>query len=141
MSELPEQLATVLGHGMERTLDYQDESYSVLFRARAQRLIEATDLFDHRAVHALVEAVRRLALWMAYEDIPRVADLKSRQERFDRIRDEVQLAPGQVLTVTEYMKPRARVRSAGHGSRFWARGATSNPTGLSATACYAQRLG
>jgi len=139
MSDLPAELAAVLGHGMERTKEYQDEDYAGLFHARAQGLIDNTDLSDHRAVHALVEAVRRLALWMAYEDIPRVADLKSRQERFDRIRDEVQLARGQVLTVTEYMKPRAeeiaRVRSAGHGSRFWARGAISSPMELSAIAC------
>ena len=106
-SDLPEQVASVLSHGLDRMVDYLDEDYASLFKQRAQRLIAATHLEDHRSVHALTEAVRRLALWMAYEDIPRVADLKSRKERFDRIRDEVQLESGQILTVTEYMKPRA----------------------------------
>ena len=57
--------------------------------------------------HALVEAARRLALWMAYEDVARVACLKSRPDRFRRIRQECGAAPGQIVTVTEYLKPGA----------------------------------
>lgn len=106
-AHLPESLQTVMYHGAERTEDYLDARYRELFITRAQRLIDATDLADHRALHAVTEATRRLALWMAYEDVARVADLKTRPERFARIRDEVELAAGQILTVTEYMKPRA----------------------------------
>ncbi|MDX1780734.1 MAG: indolepyruvate oxidoreductase subunit beta family protein [Thalassovita sp.] len=107
LAELPEGLRTVIGHGIDRLRDYQDAAYADTFLERAQSLIAAADLTDHRALHALTEACRRLALWMAYEDVARVAYLKTRPERFDRIRQEVQLQPGQVLTVTEYMKPRA----------------------------------
>ena len=35
------------------------------------------------------EVARHLALWMAYEDIIRVADLKTRASRFERVRKEV----------------------------------------------------
>ena len=35
------------------------------------------------------ETARWLALWMAFDDIVRVADLKSRASRFDRVRGEV----------------------------------------------------
>jgi len=43
---------------------------------------------------------------MAYEDTIRVADLKVRAARFERVRDEVKVKDGQVLTVTEFMHPR-----------------------------------
>ncbi len=125
IAELPEGLRTVIGHGIDRLRDYQDAAYADTFLERAQTLIAAADLSDHRAVHALTEACRRLALWMAYEDVARVADLKTRPERFDRIRDEVQLQPGQVLTVTEYLKPRveeiADILPAPLGRRIMAR--------------------
>lgn len=104
---LPNELATVLTHGVERAIEYQDDEYGRLFVERAQSLITDADLNDHQVVHALTEGCRRLALWMAYEDVARVADLKTRPERFERIRKEVKLAPGQILNVTEYMKPRA----------------------------------
>ncbi|MGR3502464.1 indolepyruvate oxidoreductase subunit beta family protein [Pseudaestuariivita sp.] len=106
-TDLPPDLARVIDLGADRTEDYQDAAYAETYRAHAARLSESADLDDHRAAHAVTEACRRLALWMAYEDIARVADLKTRPERFQRIHDEVQLAPGQLLTITEYMKPRA----------------------------------
>ena len=104
---LPDDLRKVVAYGIDRTTDYQDADYGKLFFERANSLILAADLGDHRALHAVTEACRRLALWMAYEDVARVADLKTRPERFDRIRREIELQPGQSLTVTEFMKPRA----------------------------------
>lgn len=124
-ASLPQQLQTVLDHGAERTEDFQDAAYARLFRDRTRRMIEAADLENHHAVHAVTEGCRRLALWMAYEDVARVADLKTRKERFERIRQEVRLAPDQVLTVTEYLKPRAEeiadILPARLGKRIMAR--------------------
>ena len=105
--DLPHEVAQVIGHGVDRCRDFQDEAYADLYHERVERLAEATDLDNHRAVHALTEACRRLALWMAYEDVARVAYLKTRPERFDRIRSEAQIPPGAALTVVDYMKPRA----------------------------------
>ena len=48
---------------------------------------------------------RRLAVWMTYEDAIRVADLKTRRGRFDRIRRENAAPEGSVLVVTDYLKP------------------------------------
>jgi indolepyruvate ferredoxin oxidoreductase beta subunit len=42
---------------------------------------------------------------MSYEDAIRVADLKTRRSRFDRIRHEHGADNGQVLKVTDYLKP------------------------------------
>jgi indolepyruvate ferredoxin oxidoreductase beta subunit len=43
---------------------------------------------------------------MCYEDIPRVAQFKTRAARSDRIREEVKADPGQHLHVTEFFRPR-----------------------------------
>jgi indolepyruvate ferredoxin oxidoreductase beta subunit len=51
------------------------------------------------------DVARWLALWMAYDDIVRVADLKSRAARSQRVRNEVRVADGDVLKTYEYFKP------------------------------------
>ncbi len=54
----------------------------------------------------LTETARGLALWMSYEDTIRVAELKTRASRFDRVAREVRVAPNQVLRVREFLHPR-----------------------------------
>ena len=98
-------LDNVIALGRERCHDFQDQMYGALYVMRAEGLMQATAARDPVTAHAIEEAARRLALWMAYEDIPRVAELKTRPERFKTIRAEAQMAPGQLLHVTEYMKP------------------------------------
>jgi indolepyruvate ferredoxin oxidoreductase beta subunit len=49
---------------------------------------------------------------MAYEDIPRVADLKSRPERVARIRRETEAADAQLVEVIDYLKPGAEELAA-----------------------------
>jgi indolepyruvate ferredoxin oxidoreductase beta subunit len=57
--------------------------------------------------HALLsETARHLALWMSYEDTVRVADLKTRRSRFERVAAEVRLVDGQVLDIGEFLHPR-----------------------------------
>ena len=53
------------------------------------------------------EAARLLALWMSYEDVIRVADLKTRASRFARVRREAAAKDGQIVVVTDYLKPSA----------------------------------
>lgn len=109
LSALPPQLREMAGHGLLRTIDFQDEAYGGLYLQRLTRLVAAVGARaaegEATTVHALSEAARRLALWMAYEDVPRVADLKSRPQRIARIREEAGVGPGQVIHVTDYLKP------------------------------------
>ena len=123
--ELPASLAEVIGHGRARVLDFQDERYAALYAERVGTLLAGADLRAPQVLHAVTEASRRLALWMAYEDVARVADLKTRHERFRRIRAESRMQPGQILRVTEYLKPRAEevadVMPVGIGRRIMAR--------------------
>ena len=43
---------------------------------------------------------------MSFEDTIRVAQLKTRAARFERVREEIRAAPGQLFGITEFMKPR-----------------------------------
>ncbi len=125
LSLLPAELRNVLAQGAARCLDFQDSAFAKLYLERSAGLARAADLGDHTSVHALGQAFRRLALWMAYEDVARVADLKTRPERYARIREETKLEPDQTITVTEYLKPRAEeladILPAGIGARLMAR--------------------
>ena len=90
--------------GVRRLMDYQDAAYAGLYLDRLAS-IQALDggAEDWRLTR---ETARYLALWMSYEDTIRVADLKVRASRFDRVRDEVRAAPSEILAITEYMHPR-----------------------------------
>lgn len=89
---------------VSKLCDYQDARYAGLYCDRLER-VHATDdgADDWRMTR---ETARYLGLWMAYEDTIRVADLKVRHSRFERVRNEVRVGQGQILNVTEYMHPR-----------------------------------
>jgi indolepyruvate ferredoxin oxidoreductase beta subunit len=99
-TELPEALHPLMGEALARLIDYQDPRYALLFLERVRR-VRALDPGDRlTAVFA-----RRLAVWMTYEDAIRVADLKTRRGRFERIRREHGAPEGSVVVVTDYLKP------------------------------------
>ena len=96
-------LAIVI-EGLRRLVDYQDIAYAGLYLDRLVTLPAA--LAGRDGGELVAEAARHLALWMSYEDTIRVADLKTRDTRFARVRDEVKALPDQVLAINEYMHPR-----------------------------------
>lgn len=96
-------LAAIQALGEARLRDYQDEACAALYRQRIARLQQAAPPIA--GASALIEAARRLALWMAYEDVVRVADLKTRPERLARVRAEAQAGPNDVVEIREHLKP------------------------------------
>jgi indolepyruvate ferredoxin oxidoreductase, beta subunit len=98
----PQKRATELGEilrlGKERLIDYQGAKYAALFEERMRPFVST----DPRLA---AEVARHLALWMAYEDIIRVADLKTRASRFERVRKEVGAKSGEPVVVIDYLKP------------------------------------
>jgi indolepyruvate ferredoxin oxidoreductase beta subunit len=98
--EFPETLHPVLGEALARLIDYQDARYAELFLERVRRVRALDPGGRLTAVFA-----RRLAVWMTYEDAIRVADLKTRRGRFERIRRENAAPEGSVVVVTDYLKP------------------------------------
>ncbi len=92
------ELADVMRLALERLRDYQGETYARLYETRLQPFLQGDA--------ALAASVaRHLALWMAYEDIIRVADLKTRASRFERVRNEVGAKSGEPVIVIDYLKP------------------------------------
>ena len=105
---LPEPVREVARLGVERTVEYQDARYGSLYLDRVERLLaraEATDAAPASAHGVAREVARQLALWMCFEDIVRVADLKTRRSRIERVRSEVRAQPGQPVVITEFLKP------------------------------------
>jgi indolepyruvate ferredoxin oxidoreductase beta subunit len=84
--------------GVERLTDYQDAAYADLFLQRMKFLQDKDKKLSS-------ETARHLALWMAYEDIIRVADLKTRASRFERVRKEVGAKQGEPVVVIDFLKP------------------------------------
>ena len=103
-ADFPAAAASLLREGVRRLIDYQDLPYSRLYHDRLAKI----------SAHAgaepalLDETARHLALWMAYEDTARVAALKTRGTRFDRVRREVRAGADQVLAIDEYLHPGVR---------------------------------
>src|SRR5207245_2029664 len=79
-----------------RLVDYQDRRY-------AERYLERLSPFARDPGRARVVA-RHLAVWMTYEDAIRVAQLKTRPSRFERIRREKGAQRGEIV-VTDFLKP------------------------------------
>ena len=98
----PVALQEVVTEGLRRLVDYQDPAYAGLYLDRLATIAVAAP-----GQTALLEAcARHLALWMSYEDTIRVADLKVRASRFERVRGEVRVQPRQELAINEFMHPR-----------------------------------
>ncbi|HLS85929.1 MAG TPA: indolepyruvate oxidoreductase subunit beta family protein [Burkholderiales bacterium] len=92
------ELEEIVRLGRERLTDYQGEAYAALYLRRLEPFMEG----DSRVA---AEVARQLALWMAFEDIIRVADLKTRASRFERVRREVGAKEGEPVVVIDYLKP------------------------------------
>jgi len=95
-----------LGHA--RLLDYQDARYAASYLQRLGPVLDAERAADPHGTHGWAitrETARYLALWMAFDDIVRVADLKCRASRRARVRAEVKLADGELLRVYDHFKP------------------------------------
>ncbi len=103
-NELPVAAEDHALHGVARLMDYQDASYAGLYLDR----LKAIAALDAAPYELTAETSRHLALWMSYEDTIRVADLKTRSTRFDRVRGEVKAQDEQVIAITEFMHPRLR---------------------------------
>ena len=93
-------------HGLMRLADYQDLAYAGVYLDRLQSLCEVAPTAAPAQQEVLAEAARHLALWMSYEDTVRVADLKTRRSRFERVGQEVRLSPQQGLHINEFLHPR-----------------------------------
>ena len=100
----PDTIRDMVTRGLRKVVDFQDIAYG---REYLDRLERAIDLDDAGHGYALsIAAAKHLANAMCYDDMIRVADLKTRSTRGARVRHEVGVAGDAVLQVTEYFHPR-----------------------------------
>ena len=99
----PSSLHGMIAAGLRKVVDFQDVRYGREYLdlvAGFLRLERGGDAALTRA------AAKYIAVAMAYDDVIRVADLKTRASRFERVRGEVLAKPDQLVYTTEFMHPR-----------------------------------
>lgn len=99
VGKLPAVAQPIAIYGLHRLVDYQDADYAKLYLDRLEQI-------DDTSGELITEVARFLALWMGYEDVIRVADLKTRAARTLQIAKEVKAADGQVWYGHDYFHPR-----------------------------------
>lgn len=96
---MPAVSQTIVREGVRRTIDFQSLAYAQLYLDRLAP-------FTRRAGPELfTELARHLAVRMTSEDTVRVAQLKLRESRLAQARAEARARPGDIVHVTEYLKP------------------------------------
>ncbi|MBI5107308.1 MAG: 2-oxoacid:acceptor oxidoreductase family protein [Rhodocyclales bacterium] len=106
VSPAPTLVPDLVALGHARVVEFQDAAYGELFMQRVERLRAVARRFGAAADGELVrEGARYLALWMAFDDVIRVADLKSRAARFARVAEDAGARPGDLLRIADHLKP------------------------------------
>jgi indolepyruvate ferredoxin oxidoreductase beta subunit len=102
----PAEVHERIEQGLARVTEFQDRAYAELYLDRLEPIAKLDRAQAGAEKWMLTgETARYLALWMSYEDVIRVADLKSRRSRFERVRAEVQAKPDEPVHIIEYLKP------------------------------------
>ena len=94
-----------LGHA--RVHEYQNARYANTYLDRLEAIFAAEQARtpDSNAWPVTEECARWLALWMAFDDVVRVAELKSRKSRQQRVRAEVKAQDEDLVKVYDHFKP------------------------------------
>ncbi len=98
----------MIAAGLERVVDFQDVAYGAEYLDIVGEFLalEGASGSNVRGFALTTTAAKYVAVAMAYDDVFRVADLKTRASRFERVRKEVAAAPDQLVYMTEFMHPR-----------------------------------
>ncbi len=119
---LPASVAEMAEPGLRKVVDFQDPDYGAEYLDRLEMLVAR----DRPPFVLGREVAKYLANAMAYDDVIRVADVKTRGSRFDRIRGEMGVKETHVLHLTEFFHPRAE-EIAGLLPRRWGGRVASSP--------------
>lgn len=106
--EFPQSIQPMLYAGVKKLTDFQDWAYADEYLTEVAKLHTADKAFAgvEKDFAFTAQSAKYLAIAMAYDDVIRVADLKTRATRFDRVKKEVGVKADQLLYTTEYMHPR-----------------------------------
>ncbi|WP_436637442.1 indolepyruvate oxidoreductase subunit beta family protein [Microbaculum sp. FT89] len=106
--DFPRDARDMMRAGLEKVVDYQDIDYGREYLDRMKGIygFDAANGGAPKSFRFTVEAAKYLANAMTYDDVIRVADLKTRATRFERVETEMGVRDAQVMQVTEFMHPR-----------------------------------
>ncbi len=104
-NDFPEAVRLMVINGIKRTADYQDVGYATLYLDRLEKIRDRDSEVGNGTYRLLNEVARYTALWMTYEDTIRVADLKVRRSRFNRVGKEARIKSEQIIQIREYLHP------------------------------------
>jgi indolepyruvate ferredoxin oxidoreductase beta subunit len=106
--EFPASLHDILFAGVKHLTDFQDPGYAGEYLDRVTKIYGLDRAHDGAAKsYALTAAAAKyIAVAMSYDDVIRVAELKTRSSRFERVQRENSVGAGQIVYTTEYMHPR-----------------------------------
>jgi indolepyruvate ferredoxin oxidoreductase beta subunit len=105
--KFPAPLHGIIAAGLHRVVDFQDVAYGREYLDLVASFLALERDGAHALTHDLtLAAAKHIAVAMAYDDVIRVADLKTRATRFARVRTEVAAQPTQLVYTTEFMHPR-----------------------------------
>lgn len=97
----PDESRAMVKAGLIKVVDYQDLDYG-------RDYLDYVAEFSTSSVTLALAAAKYIANAMCYDDIIRVADLKTRSTRQARLRAEQDIPDGEIVRVTEYFHPRAQ---------------------------------
>lgn len=107
-ARFPATLHEIIALACARLTEYQNAAYARRYIERLHTVLEAerqSDPQGRRGWAVTREMARWLALWMAFDDIVRVADLKSRVSRWQRVIGEVKAKDEDLLKLYDHFKP------------------------------------
>jgi indolepyruvate ferredoxin oxidoreductase beta subunit len=106
--EMPAGAQGMARAGLAKVIEFQDLAYGKEYLRRLLRIAALDhDLGgDGKGRMLTREAAKYIANAMAYDDVIRVARIKTQRRRFTRVRKEMRLHDDQVLKLTEFMHPR-----------------------------------
>ncbi len=105
LNAMPPKVQPMATAGLRKVVDFQDCRYGAAYLDRLNAIIDRDSAAQDWQLS--VAAAKYIANAMAYDDMIRVADIKTRSPRFDRIRKEMGAKSDQVMQLTEYFHPRA----------------------------------
>lgn len=103
--DYPQAVHDMVIEATSRVLDHQDRRYAELYLDRLRDVLAIDQRRGDDDYRLTREVARHLGLRMTFEDIIRVAQLKTRASRLARVHREIEAAPEQIVTVTEFLKP------------------------------------
>jgi indolepyruvate ferredoxin oxidoreductase beta subunit len=107
-ADFPGSLRPILFAGTKRVVDFQDPAYGSEYLDCVGSLyaLDRANGGEAKGFTFTHEGAKHVAVAMAYDDVVRVADLKTRRSRFARIRAEVGAQADQPVYPTEFLHPR-----------------------------------